>query len=200
MVGYARFNQLIAVSAAKSKDSVDKRFHVTRTDLSVRFSDYVKSQVHLNISSDLCNQPLSVYANAYRFITGRSKSRDSALTALGQFYSDMANFLIKNPFDINLHILVDCSITSSVSHYNIDEVKNLILRAVYNSSDAALRDFEFANIIDHVDSLSDLTNKINSYSIAAVLLRETEFVKRGQTRQIIIGGMDNENKGKPLQR
>lgn len=198
MVGYARFNQLIAVSAAKSKDSVDKRFYVTRTDLSVRFSDYVKSQVHLNISSDLCNQPLSVYVNAYRFITGRLESRDSALTALGQFYSDMANFLIKNPFDVNLHIIIDCDVTPFNGSYDINEVKSVILRAVHDSSDAALRNFEFAGIIDHVDSLSDLTNKINSYSTAAVLLRETEFVKKGQTRQIIIGGMDNANKGESL--
>lgn len=187
MLQYERFNQLVAVAMSRTKDSVESRFVVSSRNLEVAFSEYVKSQIHLNISAELCNLPIALYVDTLRFIDGVKGCKNSALKVLRQFYLDMSGFLIKNPDNINLHVAVDCELGIPVINYDYPMVKEQLL-GFSTSADRGLLDSDFVEIIDYVDNINDLNEKIDSYTVAAILLKECEPLKDEGIRKICIGG------------
>lgn len=184
MIGYERFNQLLAVAAANSKDTVNQLLVVKRKELTVSFSNYVKSQVHLNISGDLGGYCLGVFVEALHYLNHQGGSKESALLVLKQFYSDMANFLIKNPNRVKLHVVVDADIGCEEAHYDIGATEKAILDLCSMNSDDNFSGNDFSEIIDYAEDAEDLRTKSSNYAIAAVLLNEAEYAQRGNIRKV----------------
>lgn len=187
MLRYERFNQLIAVAMARTKESVESRFVVSSRDLEVTFMEYVKSQVHLNISADLCSLPMSLYVDTMKFADGVAGCKDSALKVLHRFYLDMAGFLVKNPNNIKLHVAIDCELGIPEVKYDYCSIKEQLLK-LSTSADVGTVDSGLVQIIDYVDNTSDLKLKIDSYAIASILLKECDGAGSGGIRKVCIGG------------
>jgi len=188
VIGYERLNQLIAVSAAESKDAVNSLFVVKCGEIEVSFTNYVKSQVHLNISADLMGLPMSFYVDTLRYMDGLAGCRGHALTILRQFYVDMSGFLIKNPVDVKMNLIVDCGFGCTEVFYRLPDVKNQVLGIIDNGGVEGVRSFKYPEIIDNIDNVSDLKEKINSYSVAAVLLKEIAETKGDEVHRVRIEG------------
>lgn len=183
MIGYERFNQVIAVSAA-DKDSINHRLVVKCRQFTVSYSNYVKSQVHLNISHDLGGLSLSTFVEALWYLKGKEEYRSSALKVLKQFYLDMAKFLIKNPIEIRLHVVIDVDIGCTEAVYNLASVQNEITRLCSGDYGQDLSKCNYSEIIDYVDDANDLLYKKCSYSVAAVLLNEIKIARQQEIRKV----------------
>lgn len=169
MVGYERIGQLVAVSATL-KTSVD--LSVANKELDIDFLNYVKSQVHLNISDDLYHRPFREYIDALRFLTkGYEMYQCSAEKVLRYFYSDMAGFLIKNPNNVKLCIRVGNQLPLPVARFSLTEVKRELEELASVDSVEALESSQYPEILDAVKSKEDLLTKLDSYAVAAVLGR-----------------------------
>lgn len=169
MIGYERIGQLVAVSATL-KTSVD--LSVANKEMSVDFLNYVKSQVHLNISDDLYHRPFREYVDAFRFLTkGYEMYQHSAEKVLRYFYSDMAGFLIRNPTNVELKISIGDELPLPITKFGIDSVKQELRKLASVDSVEALESSQYPEILDVVKSKEDLLVKLDSYAVAAVLGR-----------------------------
>ena len=101
-------NQLIVISAKGVNPVYRERFKVTQANnLKINFIEYVKSQLHNNVVTDFFNRNIFAYLNAYKFLKGEIFLEDEALKVMHYFYKDIANFLIKNPADMNVYITIN---------------------------------------------------------------------------------------------
>lgn len=186
---FERIAQLIALAAIDRNDRcVLEKFSVPGSAsgrsganqsvgcrwLIVRFSNYVKSQIHLCIVEDLFGRSIIDYINAAKYLQGYKMYRESAEKVLKYFYADMSRFLINNLYDVLFKVVVDVDFdTESV---NVGEVKAEFERLLemVNSSGLyqGLSEFKYAGIVDSlssVESIEDAKMKIDSYVVAAVL-------------------------------
>lgn len=179
-IGFERVDHLIALSALPKRNLLWTNYPISEHVLNLKFSNYVKSQVHLNVVDDLCGRSLSSCVNALRYLKGSTQYHSYAIKALRNFYSDMSRFLINNPKDVVLNIDVDVDLGLPVHFYSLSDVKKEIKEITVLGSDSdteKLREFlnssKYANVIDFSDG-SDILVKLNSYSIAAILDREAK--------------------------
>lgn len=181
MLGYERIGQLVAVSAT-SKTTID--LSISKKEISINFLDYVKSQVHLNIADDLYNRPFHEYADALRYLTnGYSMYLETTKEVLRYFYTDMTNFLIRNPYNVSLKICVDADLGLPEVRYDVDKVKVELREMASANSVEELASFTYPEILDAVQSKDDLLAKIDSYSVAAIL---NKAAKQKQLSKIIL--------------
>lgn len=180
VLGFERVDHLVAISATRKSTYIRDNLKIAVKDLQLKFSDYVKSQVHLNVSSDLYDRPLGDYVKALRYLNGAKKYASSAIKVLNYFYLDMAYFLVNNLDDINLFLEVDCELDIPVKVYSVSQVKDEILKMVdtVQSDDGddlldAMHSFEFSEIFDKCSGSEDIKKKLNSYAVAAILLKES---------------------------
>lgn len=169
---YERIAQLVAISAINKRHSVMDSLGVAEQQLSVSYSDYVKSQIHLNIVEDLYGRKMQEYVKALDFVNGNACCRKEAERVLFYFYSDMANFLINNNANIYLRICVDADFGSELI-VDLEDVKSQLNRVVCaqpgEGMEEGIKRFRYAFILDDVDSLDDVKDKLDSYALAAVL-------------------------------
>lgn len=167
MLGYERIGQLVAVAAALPTTN---NLSVLREEISIDFLGYVKSQVHLNISDDLFNRPFGEYMNALRFLEkGCKMYQQNAEKVLRYFYTDMANFLIRNPQNVKMNIQVGGWTGLPEVKCELSQVKAELVSMTTVGSAEELSRFNYAEILDSVKSRDDLLEKIDSYTVAAVL-------------------------------
>lgn len=188
-IGYERVDHLIAIAAASSrKSSICKNYPITTENLLIKYSDYVKSQVHLNISSDLYDRPLSVYVNALRYLRGDKKYYAFALKVLRYFYLDISKFLINNKCDVRLRVLIDVDLGLPERKYSFVDVQEEIVEMLSSQSSGLLRESKFASIFDDCESAPELKEKLNSYTIAAILKYEGK--QKNLANVVVIGGTE----------
>lgn len=173
-LSFERIAQIIAIAAVGSKNSSISRFYL-ESDAEIKFSEYVKSQVHLNVVNGLFHRQLREYVETLWFLSGKTIYEKSALNVLRYFYSDIANFLINNGEQLNLFIKID------TDYFNLERVEidfeetTSLLRSDYEkvkSGELDIAKWKYAPILDHIRDADDLEKKFTSYAFAHVLLEE----------------------------
>lgn len=175
---YERLAQLVTISALNKENQAMTVFlsqlKVSERKICIRFSDYVKSQVHLNVSGSLYNRHISLYVKVLSFLYGNEKYRDDAGEVLRLFYSDMAGFLINNPSRIEMVLVVDADLGEEVDVYldrAVESFVSILEQADSSALPELLKNYEFSEILDHVDDLEDAKKKAANYVLAAILLK-----------------------------
>lgn len=174
---YERIAQLVTIAAfSKNCEALGDfltQLNVSSRTISVKFSDYVKSQIHLNISYSLYGREISEYVKASYFIAGDRRYQKIAQTVLGYFYSDMANFLINNSSEVDLRLEVDCDLDCETVEVDLDAIVSDLNKVLCNINSEGLpeliKQFRYGFIFDSVEDLDDAKSKIRSYALAAVL-------------------------------
>lgn len=177
-IPYERLDNLIVI-AMKKGNHIRAKYEIVSPDdmvYEVTFTDYVKSQVHLNIVSNVFNRNGSPYWNVYRSLNGANVSKDDYKCVLKLFYSDMRDFLIYNDSNIRLKVLVDyCPFKStSASYYYCDVMNSLqnLIEEAKSSFDASVHAFAedpIYKIFKYCDDANLFNDKKDSYTTAAIL-------------------------------
>ncbi len=171
---YERIDHIIAISSGKFHNTLS--VEPTKV-LNIAYSDYVKSQLHLNIVTDLFNRSVIQYKKANDFLNGDVRFKKSALKVLEYFYEDIINFLKYNKYNIKLTLCVDESVTSKTQQCDYDEIK----RGLIELSERDFKSFEGAldfldthtnlqKVIDYISAKDKIKQKLDSYCVIAILL------------------------------
>ncbi len=172
MLGFERIGHLVTIAAFDRAELLNT-LKISNKSFGVSFEDYVKSQVHLNLTDDLFNRPLVNYVKAYRYLGhGEPCYFDDACTALQWFYQDMADFLLNNPFDVKMHISVGDSLKLPEIQYNLENVRAELAQFSNNVSSDMVGKSRFPEILRKIKKKKELEEKKNSCAVAAVLLHE----------------------------
>ena len=170
--------QLVAVSSIsnQSQSELISKYsvNVEGNPLMVKFSEYVKSQVHLNIVHGLYNRSLSEYAETLAFLRGSTSKRAVAEKVLRYYYADLANFLINNSTPVYLLTDVDTpNFNYECIEYNVEQLTAQMLtefdQAVAQQSLAS--DWSFMEVYEHARDVSDFRYKATNFAFGSVLLR-----------------------------
>ena len=174
-IQYERMDHILAVSSGHANEQL---FLKPDFIVSILFSEYIKSQMHLSLQH-LFNRSIYVYKKAYEFSKGQIRYEKDALKVLDYFYEDMAGFLINNPYNVKVELIVDVN-------FQRCKIIQVDYRKVYNSLldltkvqpegfDTALRFVvdhpEYNNIIDCVDRVQSITEKPDSYAVWDILTK-----------------------------
>lgn len=62
----------------------------------ITFTNYVKSQLHANIVSDLFDRSILAYDGAYKYLNGDKEKVNDFKTVLRWYYTDLSNFIFKS--------------------------------------------------------------------------------------------------------
>jgi hypothetical protein len=87
--------------------------HFFNRDLTFTFENYVKSQLHLQIVSDLYGRDIFVYKKALDYLRGKDQFLYECSLVLKYFYQDMANMLcnvLRTELDISPCIKIETSL------------------------------------------------------------------------------------------
>lgn len=175
---YERVGHLITVAASEcpAVDFPDLIIDDENVIFSVSFSNYVKSQIHLNIVSGLFGRKIQKYKYALDFLNGKQEFSKTILDVLHYFYVDMLGFLKNNKKNINLEINVD-SVPQYVHDVSFPKVVsdfNTFLSNLQNKdfddTVKVLEESTMCELIDYVDSLQELENDTNRMHTMAYLL------------------------------
>ena len=189
LLKFEKLNQLIVVAAQGDKQIILDKFKVEENSLSINFIEYVKSQLHVNIVSDLFGRDIFCYLNAYKFLKGDYLLEGEALKVLHYFYEDIANFLINNPVNMKMDLKINSNFDSSLQFpysastlFDFSEIKDFFVNLIETKDETSLfrivETSEYSFILDMVKSLEDLQNKFDSYVLATALLG---YIKEGIT-------------------
>lgn len=180
---YERVGHLITIAASDSPetDFPDLIIDDESVIFSVSFSNYVKSQIHLNIVSGLFGRKIQEYKYALDYLYGKCEFNETVLHVLHYFYIDMLNFLRNNKRNISVEIIVDYVPAEyfSVSFEEaVNEFSNLLDNlelANFDETVLLLSQSEIREIVDYVDSLEEMrrdSNRINSMVFLLKLLNK----------------------------
>lgn len=171
---YERIDHIIAISSGKFHNTLS--VEPTKI-LKIAYSDYVKSQLHLNIVTDLFDRPIIQYKKANDFINGDIRFRKAALKVLEYFYTDVINFLRYNRYNVKLELIVDTNIISTAQYYDYNEIKNSLIelsKKQFSNFEEILEyvtdNKQLCRILDYTSNREKIAQKIDSYSIITILL------------------------------
>lgn len=129
-IPYTHYNYFI-VQAYYSLDSISGK-------VVFDFHEYVKSQVHYNVTHDLFNRELKTYVDAYKAITAPNPEITSdVMLVLGYFYQDIANIVLQSvnkngecnfDFDISVRLngLTEYTADLNEVRQNVTDALNLV--------------------------------------------------------------------------
>ena len=100
---YERFDQILLIAASRD---VMNNIVIPSQNLELDFREYVSSQLHLNVTTDLFGREMQEYYRAYLFLRGDPNFQKDAIQVLKYFYSDVAMFLENNPCDVRVQVTV----------------------------------------------------------------------------------------------
>lgn len=198
---YERLSHLIALATLDPNDSVSKAFLlqedlVTDRDITIRFSNYVKSQLHCYISEAISKKSFFKYINAYNYMNGDTQYYNDAMELLRCFYTDMATFLLHSNLDLHVTLIADINL-DSVWKADTNKTKNEMLDLYNHSKLPAFKEyldtFKYPWIIDCIDSIDDVINRIDNYAMAASIFEMLEDKK--PYKFVEIKNTDNEEVG-----
>lgn len=172
---FERLNQIITISSVRIDNRILDRLLVTDA-LYIRFSDYVKSQLHLNLVSDLYHRDVGDYFDAYQYLTGNTAYLKECLRVVRYFYHDMAHFLINNRDVVEIELVVDAPNIESLNLKEGSMVAQQALQEIIDSVDSdnlikIIEGSEYSFLLDYVEGIDDLKVKLSSYSVAAFILK-----------------------------
>lgn len=169
-VTFVCLNQLLAVAAFGQ--ILGTEYQVKTDRLEVSFSDYIKSQLDNNVVSQLFDRKDTVYYEANKYMLGIKEYRDSAIQCLKYFYKDLYLFLCRNAHNVQLKIVVDLDLDLKTYDFDYQQVRQEIQGVLTQPKDGLhdyLSNHTYTCIIDECCGSSDLLQKIDNYSLAAVI-------------------------------
>lgn len=172
---FERLNQIVTISSVRIDNRILDRLLVT-DELYIRFSDYVKSQLHLNLVSDLYHRDVGEYFNAYQYIAGNEGYYKDCLHVVHYFYHDIAHFLINNLDNVKIELVVDAPGIVSLDLEEGSQIARKELQRIIDSVDSdnlieTIEKSDYAFLLDYVENTDDLKVKLSSYSVAAFILK-----------------------------
>ena len=146
--------------------------------LRIRFSDYVKSQLHLNIVSQLFDRPVDLYKQAYDYICGNKSYHRAANEVLGYFYKDICNFLFYNKHNVKLELITDMNSDNKKLYCDYEEYRDAVTRLscnTFSNFDEILAYVEdnrkIIKVCDYVSRINSIADRIDSFTVIAMLTR-----------------------------
>lgn len=173
-ISYERVNHLLAISAGYLINELainTKDFIFT-----LKFSDYVKSQLHLNMLQ-MFNRDIKVYKNAYDYLNGDARYEKQVIQVIKYFYSDIIGFLRNNPNNLYFEVITDIQLPK-MQYINCD------YKGVYDSMlDLLSQDFksfgeaesyynnhkQLHKFIPYFNRVDEIAQKIDSYCAIYIL-------------------------------
>lgn len=171
---YERIDHVLAVSSGKFHNTLSVKPDKV---LKISYSDYIKSQLHLNIVTNLFGRPIHLYKKAYDYLAGDIRHVKTAQKVLEYFYEDIINFLKYNKHNVKIELIVDVKLPNKIKEYNYSEIKEGLLKL--KSSDfknlgealAFLEDNPKLNsVIDYINNRATIMDRLDSYCVIAILL------------------------------
>lgn len=171
---FERLNQVITISTVPIDNKILDRLDV-KSDLFIKFSDYVKSQLHLNLVTDLLHRNINEYFNAYKYLTGDLSCFNDCITVVKYFYYDLAHFLLNNKSDIQLDLEIDAINIPSLNLKDGSKMAEIELQKIIDSVTSGnlinvIEKSQYSFLIDYVEDIDDFKVKLSSYSTAAFIL------------------------------
>ena len=187
IIRYERMGQLISIAASKQN-----RLHLDDlmldnqdTTFTVSFTDYIKSQIHLNLVTGLYDRDIFDYKFALDYINGKSFDKEPVRRVQRYYYQDMLNFLANNKYDCDLNVLTDIEgfnntdiIPSDVSS-EFSTFIDSISKGTFDERYQIIKDSKFAELIDYVDDYKVFYEKMYSSKTMAFLLLLLKGVSDG---------------------
>lgn len=171
---YERIALLIALSAVGSTDECIASRSV-EGPIKIKFSEYVKSQVHLNVVYGLYRRSLHEYVETLYFLNGKTSKRKSAMKVLEYYYKDATNFLINNKKNVQLTLEVDTeNFNLPRQIVSVPQLRANLLQGFEEvlSNRKPLSEWEYACNLDSVEDVDDVRRKADSYALAFKLQKE----------------------------
>ena len=188
-IGYQRVGHLIAVGIIPEQDIETLSVIPNKnTEYVLTFSDYIKSQIHLNLiplikvsglKPSFGNRDILDYQKSLEYYKHGIVDKKALSTVLSYFYEDVFYFLVRNCEDITLRLVIDCnpslfpldSVIEGVTE-SIDSFANFVDKDVdFDTILEVVRNNRFSYILDHIVNTDDLHNKKQSLA-TAILCRE----------------------------
>lgn len=180
-IRFNRMMQVILIGVTMHKDSV---LDVVTGSYEIRFSDYVKSQIHLSISNIL-NRNINDYLDAYLFLKGDKSKIEAARKVLLFFYEDIAQFLIQNSAQVSVFVNVDIDLGLPEEKIDVvdlenelGEVLNQLISLSVPGKDSDFDEDSFIQIVQNslyyntlcgIKDYEDFLKKKRNYAISAAL-------------------------------
>lgn len=169
---YERIDHLLAISLGQS----DSLCVTTENVLVVKFSDYVKSQLHQNMVK-LFNRSIFDYKKALDYIEGDTRKEKQAAKVLSFFYLDMLNFLKHNKHNVRLELLTDVNFPSkrrTVYTYNthkqwLEALATCKIETFEEALNYVEQHPEISNIIDYFTDKESILDRLDSFCIMNIL-------------------------------
>lgn len=175
-IPYERVSHLLAIA---------KQYQIFQIDIDcsepmcLRFSDYVKSQIHLNFVSDFFDRSIIPYKKVFDSLSGGLCGEQDYLKVLQFFYTDLSLFFLNCDYEIPLTFEVD--VAMNIPEHVVDFGNTRmqlagILSVRPNSFESALttvtRYDEFMTLFDKIQNFGNLQTRLNNYTMSAILLNK----------------------------
>lgn len=175
VIGFERMDHLISIASGKITPDL---FITTDDVLVVKYSDYVKSQLHLNMTSQLFERSSMLYKAAYDFIEGDYSLEGKAEEVLELFYRDMIGFLIHNESNIKIECITDIKFSHKyVRHYNYtkqyERLKELCSKHFESFDDASkyVQENKPINyVLDYMQNVQDVEHRLDSFCAISLIM------------------------------
>lgn len=174
VIGFERVDHLISIASGKITPDL---FITTDDILVVRYSDYVKSQLHLNMTSQLFERSSMLYKAAYDFIEGDYSLEGEAEKVLELFYHDMINFLLHNEANVKIECVTDINFTHKyVRYYNYtrqyEHLQQLCSKHFESFDDASKyvqENKSISYVLDYMQNVQDIERRLDSFCAISLI-------------------------------
>lgn len=179
-VSYERLSHVLAIASVAPDDACMEKLQLKQNevldqDISFKFSDYVKSQLHYYMNFKLSKKSFFKYTNAYLYLSGDVQHEKDALELLRCFYTDVATFLLHSSVDFNVSLNIDIS-TDKIWKADVGQIRSDLdeMFLVGEHPDENFKEYldnsKYSWIFDYVGSIDEGKSHIHNCSLAAALL------------------------------
>lgn len=168
---FEKVSQLLVVAAKGDCELYRELFSVPSEFLELDFVEYVKSQLQLDLVSELYSRDIGCYFNTYKFLEGDGLYAADAKKVLRYFYSDMMWFLIRNPNNVVMQITAE-HFSETLTGEGVDTVQLLLNSKESGELPRILERWDVSFLVDNMLNLQDLLVKEDSYSLAVRLAKQ----------------------------
>lgn len=177
--------QLISIAAMNENSLSLSELMLNDQDVifQVIFSDYVKSQIHLNIVTGLYGRDIREYKYTLDYLNHRVPYGDMVKKVLGYYYSDMFAFLANNRYNCHLDVGVDIeelkssNVTFDTAKVQLDTFLDEVQNKTFDEVYLLVQAISFGKVLDYVDSLEALKEKKDSINTMVYLALLEEELK-----------------------
>lgn len=183
-VPFERVAQLIAVGALDRSSPLLSILSVHIPELQLEFKDYVKSQIHLYVVGDLySDRTMQDYIDALEYLEHGHGDVGVIYRVLYFFYTDMLNFLVMNKENVSLTLnlpawLKQFSLNEDAIKDKYNALASMCTRNFsFDELTEFIRSFDCSEFFDYIDSLQDISNRLDSCATAILLLKQLKLLE-----------------------